>query len=123
MNKVTDCQDVADDLATAVRKRYVEQVAFAGLPMAFKSNSKEMPVEALAPYQDALNQANKEVWRILWTGYEMGCTAKRPGKVPTAAYDPNKKCDLRCMNARGFDCVCSCGGAGHGMGHLFGKLR
>ena len=26
------------------------------------------------------------------------------------------KCDARCMNARGHDCECSCGGANHGIG-------
>lgn len=27
------------------------------------------------------------------------------------------KCDARCLNAKGGNCECSCGGANHGKGH------
>lgn len=29
-------------------------------------------------------------------------------------YNPNVKCDARCLNATGSDCSCACGGANHG---------
>lgn len=32
-------------------------------------------------------------------------------------YSPDHKCDSRCLNAKGHDCTCSCGGANHGRGH------
>jgi hypothetical protein len=33
-------------------------------------------------------------------------------------YSPDHKCDARCLNAKGHDCTCSCGGANHGRGHI-----
>lgn len=36
------------------------------------------------------------------------------------SYNPNgskHKCDSRCLNAKGGNCECSCGGANHGAGH------
>jgi hypothetical protein len=32
-------------------------------------------------------------------------------------YSPDHKCDARCLNAKGHNCTCSCGGANHGRGH------
>lgn len=32
-------------------------------------------------------------------------------------YSESFKCDSRCLNAKGHDCTCSCGGANHGRGH------
>jgi hypothetical protein len=32
-------------------------------------------------------------------------------------YSPDHKCDARCLNAKGPECTCSCGGANHGAGH------
>lgn len=32
-------------------------------------------------------------------------------------YSPDHKCDSRCLNAKGHECTCSCGGANHGRGH------
>lgn len=32
-------------------------------------------------------------------------------------YSPDHKCDSRCLNAKGPECTCSCGGANHGAGH------
>lgn len=32
-------------------------------------------------------------------------------------YSPDHKCDARCLNAKGHNCTCSCGGANHGAGH------
>lgn len=33
-------------------------------------------------------------------------------------YSEVHKCDSRCLNARGNDCTCSCGGINHGRGHV-----
>lgn len=33
-------------------------------------------------------------------------------------YSPEHKCDSRCLNAKGWTCTCSCGGANHGRGHV-----
>src|SRR5437868_697702 len=32
-------------------------------------------------------------------------------------YSESHKCDARCLNAKGHDCTCSCGGANHGRGY------
>lgn len=32
-------------------------------------------------------------------------------------YSEDHKCDSRCLNARGWKCTCSCGGANHGRGY------
>lgn len=32
-------------------------------------------------------------------------------------YSKDHKCDSRCLNARGWKCTCSCGGANHGRGY------
>jgi hypothetical protein len=58
------------------------------------------------------------LWRILWKAYKAGCLAKPPGKTPKASFDPDKRCDNRCKNARGMDCACICGGAFHSTNHL-----
>lgn len=38
-------------------------------------------------------------------------------KSVQGTYSAVHKCDSRCLNARGHDCTCSCGGANHGRGH------
>jgi hypothetical protein len=39
-------------------------------------------------------------------------------KAVKGTYSPDHKCDSRCLNARGWSCTCSCGGANHGRGHV-----
>lgn len=38
-------------------------------------------------------------------------------KAVKGTYSKDHKCDARCLNAKGNDCTCSCGGANHGKGH------
>jgi hypothetical protein len=40
-----------------------------------------------------------------------------PLKAVKGTYSKDHKCDSRCLNAKGHDCTCSCGGANHGRGH------
>jgi hypothetical protein len=40
-----------------------------------------------------------------------------PLKSVKGTYSPDHKCDARCLNAKGHDCTCSCGGANHGRGY------
>jgi hypothetical protein len=40
-----------------------------------------------------------------------------PLKAVKGTYSPDHKCDARCLNAKGHDCTCSCGGANHGRGY------
>lgn len=35
----------------------------------------------------------------------------------SGTYSESHKCDSRCLNAKGHDCTCSCGGANHGRGY------
>jgi hypothetical protein len=111
-------QQLANDLSDAYRKRAIEQVAFAGYLMALKSNNIEVTESKLQPYADALNSANKSLWNVLWKAYEAFIILHRPGKTPVIKYNQNKKCDNRCMNARGYDCECICNSANHGINHL-----
>jgi hypothetical protein len=39
-------------------------------------------------------------------------------KVVKGTYSEDHKCDSRCLNAKGWSCTCSCGGANHGRGHV-----
>jgi hypothetical protein len=38
-------------------------------------------------------------------------------KTVKGTYSKDHKCDSRCLNAKGHDCTCSCGGANHGRGY------
>jgi hypothetical protein len=40
-----------------------------------------------------------------------------PLKYIKGTYSESFKCDSRCLNAKGHECTCSCGGANHGRGH------
>ena len=41
-----------------------------------------------------------------------------PLKPVKGTYSESHQCDSRCLNAKGWDCTCSCGGANHGRGHV-----
>jgi hypothetical protein len=41
-----------------------------------------------------------------------------PCKPVQGTYSADHQCDSRCLNARGWKCTCSCGGANHGRGHV-----
>lgn len=38
-------------------------------------------------------------------------------KMVKGTYSPDHKCDSRCLNAKGHECTCACGGMNHGRGH------
>lgn len=38
-------------------------------------------------------------------------------------FSEKRRCDARCVNAKGPDCVCACGGANHGAGWTGGVQR
>lgn len=38
-------------------------------------------------------------------------------KTIKGTYSKDHKCDARCLNAKGHNCTCSCGGANHGRGY------
>lgn len=53
-------------------------------------------------------------------GYFARCPQRHrffPLKQIKGTYSPDHKCDSRCLNARGHNCTCSCGGANHGRGY------
>lgn len=41
-----------------------------------------------------------------------------PVKVVKGTFSKDHRCDSRCLNAKGWECTCSCGGANHGRGHV-----
>lgn len=45
-----------------------------------------------------------------------------PLKRVKGTYSKDHKCDARCLNAKGHDCTCSCGGMNHGRGHVGGTV-
>jgi len=49
----------------------------------------------------------------------------RTGRPITARYSANRRCDDRCVYARGDDCECQCGGRNHGAGwaEMMDQLR
>ena len=50
---------------------------------------------------------------------DLGCGHGRTTMTPVNGYyNAEKGCDGRCMNARGSDCECSCGGENHGINHF-----
>jgi hypothetical protein len=72
-----------------------------------------------------------ETWRDVTPGtgvYRVGnygrfarCTANHkvfPVKAVKGTYSEAHECDARCLNAKGWSCTCSCGGANHGRGHV-----
>jgi hypothetical protein len=74
---------------------------------------------------------NADTWRDVTKGtgvYRVGnngcfarCTSGHkffPCKVVKGTFSEAHKCDSRCLNAKGWDCTCSCGGANHGRGHV-----
>jgi hypothetical protein len=63
--------------------------------------------------------------RVIWQEQDMQCTCKG-GMYPTrfkatfvqATLNEKHTCDARCVNAKGQDCTCSCGGENHGKAFL-----
>jgi len=45
------------------------------------------------------------------------CRLPTTGQPIRGQYHAARQCDARCMYAKGPDCVCSCGGKNHGIGH------
>lgn len=45
------------------------------------------------------------------------CRTPTHGHVINATHSAARRCDDRCMYAKGPDCVCSCGGKNHGRGY------
>ena len=45
------------------------------------------------------------------------CQRPTGGEAIRGTFSPHKRCDARCMYAKGPNCECNCGGANHGAGH------
>jgi hypothetical protein len=61
------------------------------------------------------------VYRVGNYGCFARCTNNHkvfPCKLVKGTYSKDHACDSRCLNARGWSCTCSCGGANHGRGHV-----
>jgi hypothetical protein len=59
-------------------------------------------------------------WRINPYGVMARCPSSHkmfPLRQIKGTYSEAHKCDARCLNAKGHDCTCSCGGANHGRGY------
>lgn len=67
----------------------------------------------------ASDEADYGHWEIARSHLQQMVEAivRREGEVLLELhYRTNEKCDTRCQNARGFECVCSCLGRAHGGG-------
>jgi hypothetical protein len=65
--------------------------------------------------------AGTGVYRVGNNGCFARCTNRHkvfPCKLVKGTYSEAHQCDARCLNAKGNDCTCSCGGANHGRGHV-----
>jgi hypothetical protein len=66
-------------------------------------------------------RAGTGVFHVAYKGHFARCTQGHkvfPCKRVKGTYSADHKCDSRCLNARGWSCTCSCGGANHGRGHV-----
>lgn len=66
-------------------------------------------------------QAGTGVYRVGNYGLFARCVNRHkvfPVKAVKGTYSEKHQCDSRCLNARGWSCTCSCGGANHGRGHV-----
>lgn len=54
-------------------------------------------------------------WRY-WGARCRACNAEIGVKPVHGKLSERKKCDARCMHAKGFSCECSCAGENHGAG-------
>jgi hypothetical protein len=77
-------------------------------------------VQAAEGFRDVT--AGTGVYRV---GHRFGtfarCTNRHkvfPCKLVKGTYSKDHQCDSRCLNAKGWECTCSCGGANHGRGHV-----
>lgn len=107
---VKTIREVAETKFPALaRKRDFEQTSFAGFLMACRANHVEVTEALVEPYQRALNAATRALWKALYdAGYQ-------PGKTPKIRFDAKIVCTAACQHAQGFECVCGCGGANHGL--------
>lgn len=65
--------------------------------------------------------AGTGVYRVGNYGCFARCTNRHkvfPCKLVKGTYSADHRCDSRCLNAKGWSCTCSCGGANHGRGHV-----
>jgi hypothetical protein len=65
--------------------------------------------------------AGTGVYKVGNNGFFARCTNRHKFfavKAIKGTYSPDHKCDARCLNAKGWTCTCSCGGANHGRGHV-----
>jgi len=65
-------------------------------------------------------KAGAGVFRVGNNGHFARCTNGHrffPLKAIKGTYSKDHKCDARCLNAKGNDCTCSCGGMNHGRGY------
>lgn len=60
----------------------------------------------------AVNVGNGQIMGRCTNGHRWFMLRKVKG-----TYSDKHTCDSRCLNARGHDCTCSCGGANHGRGY------
>lgn len=65
--------------------------------------------------------AGTGVYRVGNNGCFARCTNRHkvfPCKPIKGTFSEAHQCDSRCLNAKGWECTCSCGGANHGRGHV-----
>lgn len=78
--------------------------------------------EALIVNVDGFNEVKGDgrAYRVGNNGVFARCPDRHkffPLKQIKGTYSKDHKCDARCMNAKGHECTCSCGGANHGRGY------
>ncbi|WP_329368672.1 hypothetical protein OG896_24400 [Streptomyces sp. NBC_00669] len=92
-----------------VRKPFLAVTLDDGTPVARTPDRMLISLYNAAYFRTAASDALMER-RGLW------CDSHGPMRVAplNATYNPDKKCDGRCANAKRATCDCSCNGANHG---------
>lgn len=81
----------------------------------FADESATIPAEELREVR-----ADGRVYRMANGGYLARCNNRHrvfPLKRIKGTFSKDHQCDARCLNAKGSECTCSCGGVNHGRGH------
>lgn len=104
-------------MATATSQNYLGRCKEDGCDYVIFATGED--VQAAESFRDV--QAGRGVYRVGNNGCFARCANRHrvfACKLVKGTYSKDHACDSRCLNARGWSCTCSCGGANHGRGHV-----
>lgn len=85
-------------------------------PSAFKTHPKEHDKDAFAYSFEVLPEGKVvPFYGKLWVPCSH-CGEINSYQPVKGVFNPDKKCNAKCLNAKGFSCECACAGKNHGAG-------